>query len=578
MIDNWIKKYLVFAVIILFIFMSITPSLAVDNVKKSSTLVSDGNTLYVGGSGEGNYTKIQDAIDNASDGDTVFVYDDSSPYYENIVIDKSINLIGENRNTTIIDGNGKDSVVYFGGGGAKITGFAIQNGGDGVNDAGISISDSFIVVTDNIIKDNKNFGINIWDQQNTISNNVIKNNKRYGINIDSYYARDITVVNNTFEQHDSIYIGTLCSVYCDTHEIKNNTANGKPIRCYKNTKDVVVPSDTSQVILINCHNCTIQNIDLSGLDISVLIIGESSYNHICDNSVTDNTWAGITIGGSRANNNTILNNIIADNYFGVLIIDAEYNTVYGNTINDNEFGVCTMPTFIPIKNDYQPLCMNYNYNNIYNNNICNNNITNNKCGVLLGYSYYNNVFQNNVTKNSCGISIEGLHEEGGGYNDVYQNNIINNDQGISISGFDGGTCSNDIYENNIMYNWEGVIISCSDENKVHHNNFINNIKNARDRGSANIWDDSAKGNYWDDYKGKDKDGNGIGDTPYWISYLRGIKDNYPLMKPYGNVTNVFQYSQQISQSQRNQQSSSLPSSQSNQLLQNLILRHQMTNR
>jgi hypothetical protein len=63
---------------------------------------SKGKTLYVGGSGPGNYTKIQDAIDDASDGDTVFVYDDSSPYYKNMVIDKKINLTGEHRETTVI--------------------------------------------------------------------------------------------------------------------------------------------------------------------------------------------------------------------------------------------------------------------------------------------------------------------------------------------------------------------------------------------------------------------------------------------------------------------------------------------
>jgi hypothetical protein len=45
--------------------------------------------LYVGGTGEGNYSRIQDAIDDAVDGDTVFVYDDSSPYYEHIRINKS---------------------------------------------------------------------------------------------------------------------------------------------------------------------------------------------------------------------------------------------------------------------------------------------------------------------------------------------------------------------------------------------------------------------------------------------------------------------------------------------------------
>ena len=42
--------------------------------------------LYVGGNGPNNYTTIQQAITNATNGDTVFVYDDSSPYFEHIII------------------------------------------------------------------------------------------------------------------------------------------------------------------------------------------------------------------------------------------------------------------------------------------------------------------------------------------------------------------------------------------------------------------------------------------------------------------------------------------------------------
>ena len=51
--------------------------------------------MYVGGSGPNNYTTIQSAIDDAVDGDTVFVYDDSSPYREHLLIETSINLLGE---------------------------------------------------------------------------------------------------------------------------------------------------------------------------------------------------------------------------------------------------------------------------------------------------------------------------------------------------------------------------------------------------------------------------------------------------------------------------------------------------
>lgn len=58
-------------------------------------LINDVNgILYVGGSGPGNYTTIQLAVNNANTGDTVYVYDDSSPYYEHVDINTSIHFIG----------------------------------------------------------------------------------------------------------------------------------------------------------------------------------------------------------------------------------------------------------------------------------------------------------------------------------------------------------------------------------------------------------------------------------------------------------------------------------------------------
>ena len=95
----------------IFIPISLGFNVKVSKIEQPSNL-SDGNTYYVGGSGPNNYTRIQDAIDNTTGGDTVFVYDDNSPYYERLVIDKSINLIGENRNTTIVDGGGWKDVIY----------------------------------------------------------------------------------------------------------------------------------------------------------------------------------------------------------------------------------------------------------------------------------------------------------------------------------------------------------------------------------------------------------------------------------------------------------------------------------
>ena len=99
------KRLLTIGIILLFIVMNLFTSTGFNVREKSYILPLNGKTLYVGGSGPGNYTKIQEAIDDASDGDTVYVYDDSSPYYENLNVSKSIYLIGEDKNTTIIGGN-----------------------------------------------------------------------------------------------------------------------------------------------------------------------------------------------------------------------------------------------------------------------------------------------------------------------------------------------------------------------------------------------------------------------------------------------------------------------------------------
>ena len=62
------------------------------------------NILYVGGLGSHNYTTIQQALINATTGDTIYVYDDSSPYNEHLIITIPITLKGENPSTTHIIG------------------------------------------------------------------------------------------------------------------------------------------------------------------------------------------------------------------------------------------------------------------------------------------------------------------------------------------------------------------------------------------------------------------------------------------------------------------------------------------
>jgi nitrous oxidase accessory protein NosD len=172
--------------------MVLTPS-AMSEVEQSSIDLG-GDILYVGGGGEGNYTRIQDAIDNASNGDTVFVYSGmySDYFSENLAcvkINKSLTLLGENRSTTIINGSSLQRVVFIYADGVQVKGFTIQNGGvpdPSIWGIGVDVQHhkKNAVIADNIIIHNQR-GIYVeqFSSDVQIYDNIIRLNL-YGIETD----------------------------------------------------------------------------------------------------------------------------------------------------------------------------------------------------------------------------------------------------------------------------------------------------------------------------------------------------------------------------------------------------------
>ena len=266
---------------ILFISVSVIPSTGTTDVKQTTMHLQNGKTLYVGGSGPGNYTKIQDAINSASEGDTVFVYDDSSPYYENVSVDKSINLIGEDRDSTVIDGlKAYDFVVIVNADWVNISGFTIQNGishgiiviGENNNISGNIISDtefsgiiipgdyygekcdynyiadniftnngiaiilievSFTTVIGNIITNNA-FGISLWSNtmfpvfplpglnSNTFSGNLISDNFAGAMEI---LGNNTLITKNTISNHSRILFSAVRIIGFNNTITHNNFIN-----------------------------------------------------------------------------------------------------------------------------------------------------------------------------------------------------------------------------------------------------------------------------------------------------------------------------------------------------------------
>jgi nitrous oxidase accessory protein len=75
------------------------------------------------------YATIQSAVDNAAPGDTVFVR--AGTYFEHVLLNKQLTLLGEDAATTLIDGGGTDHVMRITASGASVNGFTVQNSGSG---------------------------------------------------------------------------------------------------------------------------------------------------------------------------------------------------------------------------------------------------------------------------------------------------------------------------------------------------------------------------------------------------------------------------------------------------------------
>jgi parallel beta-helix repeat protein len=140
-------------------------------------------TVYVGGSGPGNYTLIQAALDNVTAGGTVYVF--PGTYHEHIVVTTPVHLVGDNKDSTIIDGDNEEYVVILDAGNSTLSGFMITHSGRTFPEAGVYVKSDKNIVSGNILTGNF-YGMRLEStQRNTISGNEIIHNLRCGI----YFSR-----------------------------------------------------------------------------------------------------------------------------------------------------------------------------------------------------------------------------------------------------------------------------------------------------------------------------------------------------------------------------------------------------
>jgi parallel beta-helix repeat protein len=315
-----IKKALVFTVIILFIFMSITPSSAVDNVKKSTIPFSNGNTLYVGGSGPGNYSTIQGAINDASNGDTIFVYMGN---YSVFTANKNITIIGENREKTIVKAN----EITLNANGINLTNFTLRGTIQTLDNVlvirGSYCHISYCTIIPSSSTDGPLNGIEIgWCSYTTISNCEIKNFWYWGITcrvIKNCYFENCTI-NNLYR---GFYVlGDGCE--------NNHIVNCEFLNCgWDSSIDgaAILMHGSNYLFIKDCniHNNT-RGVEMSGTD----------HNTIIGCNIHDNKIGVLINARCFSGKNIIIENYFYHNQKGVMInIDSYDNYVYHNNFINN---------------------------------------------------------------------------------------------------------------------------------------------------------------------------------------------------------------------------------------------------
>lgn len=266
------KQMLKFGIIILFFLGSSFSGCIEDNPDQEHPKE---NHIII--EGKGNYTSIQSAINNASENDTIIVY--GGTYYEALVINKSINLIGAGSTSTFLayDENKANisTLILITANSCTIEGFNINTNDSSLNINGVTVDSSNNIISNNEIMNNK-YGIHL-SYENDSSNNLISNN---------------IVTNNT----RGIYLSTGS---------KNN--------------------------IVSSNNVS------SNTQYGIVLMYASS-NIISSNNISKTQGQGIFIG-YESDHNSISQNIISNNSVGVALKGAEYNKVFSNILINNEKGI-----------------------------------------------------------------------------------------------------------------------------------------------------------------------------------------------------------------------------------------------
>ncbi|MCK4444488.1 MAG: right-handed parallel beta-helix repeat-containing protein, partial [Thermoplasmata archaeon] len=271
----------------------------------------EASVLFVGGAGPGNYTSIQDAIDDSESGDTIFV--STGEYPEHIVIGKPLTILGENSKTTSIVGDGTEDVVLITADWVNITDFTISLSGPYVGDAGIELLDSEKCSITNIVAIDNDIGMILDSSDNNTIINFSASGNEHGI---ALFESDSNSISNG-NVFSNIWYGILLK--------ESNHNRIADSRAMSNTVGVFLDDYSS-------HN-KIENLTASDRKAGIQLF--LSNNNTITDSIFTESEIGIKI--EKSHGNTIVNTTISQNsVYGIALGLSNDNLIHNNRIVDNE--------------------------------------------------------------------------------------------------------------------------------------------------------------------------------------------------------------------------------------------------
>jgi parallel beta-helix repeat protein len=355
------------------------------------------------------------------------------------------------------------------------------------------VSTSASTVTQNSIKNSDQGICLIGSVNNSVSGNIIVTNGGDGIavkessddnlisennladNLQGIYLRESS--NNTLrrnvmtgnEKHlvvycgDSVYPLGLSRFIHDVDE--SNTVDGKPVIYWVNEHDKTVPSDAGHVVLVNCTNIRIENLNIVegssvhlawSTDSCITKNTVSGYGillyHSSNNIVSENNPCSINLYFSS--NSSIHKNNATNNREGIRLSASSHNSITENSITDNNNGIyLDYIQTIGGVSDPDPNATIYGYRNYESshNIISGNNITSSMLTGIDIYRYCSNntIEDNSITKNGDGVNV------GGENNTVTGNSITDNSgRGIAVD-----SLNNTVSKNYLSNNGDGISLS-----------------------------------------------------------------------------------------------------------------------